>query len=200
MRSSSASRVPSARLALSGIILSKMDGDARGGAALSIRQVHGAARSSSWAPARRQAHSRCSHPERIVSRLLGMGDMLTLIEKVEEQIDEKQALATAGAYAGRTSSAWKTSASNCGRCASSVRCSRSLTCCRTSDRSSRCRVWTSTPKQLVAHRGNHQLHDRSRSGATRTSPQRQPATAHRQRERHNGAAGQSVAQAVQASA
>lgn len=81
-----------ARLALSGVILSKMDGDARGGAALSIRQVTGRPIKFLGTGEKPSAFE-VFYPERIVSRLLGMGDMLTLIEKVEEQIDEKQALA-----------------------------------------------------------------------------------------------------------
>ncbi len=81
-----------ARLALSGVILSKMDGDARGGAALSIRQVTGRPIKFLGTGEKPSAFE-VFYPERIVSRLLGMGDMLTLIEKVEEEIDEKQALA-----------------------------------------------------------------------------------------------------------
>ena len=78
------------QIALSGIVLTKMDGDARGGAALSIRQVSGCPIKFLGVGEKPSAFE-VFHPDRIVSRLLGMGDMLTLIEKVEEQIDETQA-------------------------------------------------------------------------------------------------------------
>ena len=78
------------RLAVSGVILTKMDGDARGGAALSIRHVTGCPIKFLGVGEKPRAFE-VFHPDRVVSRLLGMGDMLTLIEKVEEDIDEKQA-------------------------------------------------------------------------------------------------------------
>ncbi len=78
------------RLAVTGIVLTKMDGDARGGAALSIRQVTGCPIKFLGIGEKPSAFE-VFHPDRIVSRLLGMGDMLTLIEKVEQEIDETQA-------------------------------------------------------------------------------------------------------------
>jgi signal recognition particle subunit SRP54 len=78
------------KLSLTGVVLSKMDGDARGGAALSIRQVTGA-------PIKFIGISEKSdglepfHPDRIVSRILGMGDILSLIEKAESKLDKKKA-------------------------------------------------------------------------------------------------------------
>jgi signal recognition particle subunit SRP54 len=78
------------RLAVSGVILTKMDGDARGGAALSIRHVTGCPIKFLGVGEKPKAFE-VFHPDRIVSRLLGMGDMLTLIEKVEQEIDVKQA-------------------------------------------------------------------------------------------------------------
>ena len=79
------------RLGVSGVILTKMDGDARGGASLSIREVTGKPLKFLGTGEKPGAFE-VFHPDRIVSRLLGMGDMLSLIEKVEESIDEKQAL------------------------------------------------------------------------------------------------------------
>ena len=78
------------RLGITGIVLTKMDGDARGGGALSIRQVTGqplkfvgvGEKSDAFEP---------FHPERVASRILGMGDVLSFIEKVEQHIDLKQA-------------------------------------------------------------------------------------------------------------
>ena len=79
------------RLGITGVILTKMDGDARGGAALSIRQVIG--RPLKFVGVgERSDQFELFYPERIVSRILGMGDVLSLIEKVEETIDKKDAL------------------------------------------------------------------------------------------------------------
>jgi signal recognition particle subunit SRP54 len=78
------------RLGLTGVILTKMDGDARGGAALSIRSVTGAAIKFIGTGEKYDAFEPF-HPDRIVSRVLGMGDVLSLIEKAEEHLDEKKA-------------------------------------------------------------------------------------------------------------
>ena len=77
-------------LDLTGVILTKVDGDARGGAALSVRHVTGkpilflgtGEKTSELSP---------FHPDRIASRILGMGDMLSLIEEVEEKTDQDKA-------------------------------------------------------------------------------------------------------------
>jgi signal recognition particle subunit SRP54 len=78
------------RLTLTGVILTKMDGDARGGAALSIRQVTGQPIKFIGVGEKYDALEPF-HPDRIVSRILGMGDILSLIEKAESQIDKKKA-------------------------------------------------------------------------------------------------------------
>ncbi len=77
------------RLALTGTILSKMDGDARGGAALSIRHITGAPVKFIGTGERSDAFE-AFHPDRIVSRLLGMGDMMSLIERAESTLDRKK--------------------------------------------------------------------------------------------------------------
>jgi signal recognition particle subunit SRP54 len=75
---------------LTGIVLTKMDGDARGGAAFSIKSVTGV-------PIRfigmgeKSADFELFHPDRLVSRILGMGDVLTLIEKAESSMDQQEA-------------------------------------------------------------------------------------------------------------
>ena len=79
------------RLGVSGVILTKMDGDARGGAALSIRHITGQALKFIGMGEKPDALE-VFHPDRIVSRIMGMGDVLSLIEKVEETIDQKQAM------------------------------------------------------------------------------------------------------------
>lgn len=78
------------QIGITGVVMTKLDGDARGGAALSVRQVTGAPikyigigeKASALEP---------FHPDRMASRILGMGDVLGLIEKAEQAIDEEQA-------------------------------------------------------------------------------------------------------------
>src|SRR6202171_4729683 len=77
------------KLTLTGVILTKMDGDARGGAALSIRQVTGQPIKFIGVGEKYDALEPF-HPDRIVSRILGMGDILTLIERAEETLDKKK--------------------------------------------------------------------------------------------------------------
>jgi signal recognition particle subunit SRP54 len=77
------------RLGLTGVVLTKMDGDARGGAALSIRHVTGQPIKFLGVGEKPDAFEPF-HPDRIVSRILGMGDMLSLIEKAEEKLDRKK--------------------------------------------------------------------------------------------------------------
>ena len=78
------------KLSLTGIVLTKMDGDARGGAALSIRQVTGQPIKFIGVGEKYDALEPF-HPDRIVSRILGMGDIMSLIERAESQIDKKKA-------------------------------------------------------------------------------------------------------------
>lgn len=77
-------------LPLTGIILSKVDGDARGGAALSIRYITGKPIKFLGVGEKTDALE-AFHPERIASRILGMGDVLGMIEDLEHQVDEKKA-------------------------------------------------------------------------------------------------------------
>jgi len=74
-----------------GVVMSKLDGDARGGAALSVKAVTGKPILFASTGEKLEAFDRF-HPDRMASRILGMGDVLSLIEKAEQQIDEKQAL------------------------------------------------------------------------------------------------------------
>ena len=78
------------RLGVTGIILTKMDGDARGGAALSIRAITSQPLKFVGVGEKFDALEPF-HPDRVAQRILGMGDVLSLIEKVEETIDRKQA-------------------------------------------------------------------------------------------------------------
>jgi signal recognition particle subunit SRP54 len=77
-------------LALTGVILTKMDGDARGGAALSIRHVTSVP-IKFVGTGERPSEFDAFHPDRMVGRILGMGDLLGLIEKAEEAVDFAQA-------------------------------------------------------------------------------------------------------------
>lgn len=79
-----------AQLGISGVIITKLDGDTRGGAALSIRQVTGAPIKFTGT-GEKLTDLEVFHPDRMASRILGMGDMLTLIEKAQSEYDEKQA-------------------------------------------------------------------------------------------------------------
>jgi len=78
------------RLTLTGVVLTKMDGDARGGAALSIRHVTGQPIKFIGIGEKYDALEPF-HPDRIVSRILGMGDIMSLIEKAEQNVDKKKA-------------------------------------------------------------------------------------------------------------
>ena len=78
------------RLTITGAILTKMDGDARGGAALSIRQVTGAPIKFLGTGEKPDAFEPF-HPDRIVSRIMGMGDVATLLERASEKLDRGKA-------------------------------------------------------------------------------------------------------------
>jgi signal recognition particle subunit SRP54 len=83
-------------LGLDGVILTKLDGDARGGAALSVKEVVG--RPIAFASTgEKLAEFDVFHPDRMASRILGMGDVLTLIEKAEEAYDRAEAEKAAAA-------------------------------------------------------------------------------------------------------
>ncbi len=81
-------------LEIDGVILTKLDGDTRGGAALSVRAVTGKPIMFVGVGEKLDDLDEF-HPDRMASRILGMGDVLSLIEKVESELDEKKALETA---------------------------------------------------------------------------------------------------------
>jgi signal recognition particle subunit SRP54 len=82
------------RLNLTGLILTKVDGDARGGAALSIRETTGVP-IKFLGVGEKVANLEIFHPDRLAGRILDQGDLLTLVEKAQEVIDEKTAKASA---------------------------------------------------------------------------------------------------------
>jgi signal recognition particle subunit SRP54 len=85
----------------SGVVLTKLDGDARGGAALSVRYVTGEPIMFA-SSGEKLADFDVFHPERMASRILGMGDMLTLIEQAQRTFDEEEAERMAGKLASGT--------------------------------------------------------------------------------------------------
>ena len=76
---------------LTGVILTKVDGDTRGGAALSVKEVTGKP-IKFVGVGEKLEDIQTFHPDRMANRILGMGDVLTLIEKAEKSFDEKKAL------------------------------------------------------------------------------------------------------------
>ena len=78
------------KVGITGCIMSKLDGDARGGAALSIRHMTGVPIKFSGV-GEKVTDLDIFHPDRMADRILGMGDVMTLIEKAQEEIDEKEA-------------------------------------------------------------------------------------------------------------
>ena len=113
-----------------GVVLTKLDGDARGGAALSIARVTG--KPIMFASnGERLADFDVFHPDRMASRILGMGDMLTLIEQAEKTFDAEQSREgrrEADRRQGRVRPA-TTSWSRCRPSARWARCRRSWACC-----------------------------------------------------------------------
>ena len=88
-----------AGVGFSGVVLTKLDGDARGGAALSVRQITGAPIMFA-STGEKLADFDVFHPDRMASRILGMGDMLSMIEKAEEHFEVGQAEEMAAKLAG----------------------------------------------------------------------------------------------------
>ena len=82
------------RLGVTGLILTKVDGDARGGAAISMREVTGVPIKYLGVGEKTDALE-VFHPDRMASRILGMGDVLTLIERAQENMDQEKSLSSA---------------------------------------------------------------------------------------------------------
>ncbi len=79
------------RLEFTGICLSKMDGDTRGGAALSIKKIAGGVPIRYIGTGEKLSDIEVFHPDRMANRILGMGDVVSLVERAQEVIDEKEA-------------------------------------------------------------------------------------------------------------
>ena len=102
------------KLTLTGVVLTKMDGDARGGAALSIRQVTGQPIKFIGVGEKYDALEPF-HPDRIVGRILGMGDILSLIEKAERSSTRRRPKSSPARRLAAMASRWKISATSFGR-------------------------------------------------------------------------------------
>jgi signal recognition particle subunit SRP54 len=88
------------KLQLTGLVLTKVDGDARGGAALSIREATGIPVKFLGVGEKTDALE-VFHPDRLASRILDMGDVLSLVEKAQEMVTEKEAMASAKKIANK---------------------------------------------------------------------------------------------------
>ena len=159
-------------LDITGVILTKLDGDTRGGAALSVRHITGKP-IKFVGVGEKLDDIEPFHPDRMASRILGMGDVLSLIEKAEQAFDEKKA---ADQVDGLGRVAARHDAGGQAR--------------RAQGREDR-------RKADRAHRGDHPLDDRARARAA-GHHQLLPQEAHRRRQWHLGGGGQPPAQAVRA--
>ncbi len=113
-------------LGIDGVILTKLDGDTRGGAALSVRAVTG--KPIKFAGTGEKLDDlEVFHPDRMASRILGMGDVLTLIEKAQDELDEKKAAELAQKLK-KTPSTWRTCSNRSSRCATWDRWERFWRC------------------------------------------------------------------------
>ena len=110
-----------ATLELDGVILTKLDGDARGGAALSVKEVVG--RPIAFASTGEKLDDfDLFHPDRLAGRILGKGDMLTLIEKAEEAFDQDAGRSSRSAASWRARSPSTTSSTRCRQSRRWARC------------------------------------------------------------------------------
>ncbi len=114
-----------------GVVLTKLDGDARGGAALSVRHLTGQPILFA-STGEKLADFDVFHPERMASRILGMGDVLSLIETAERHFDQALPRRRRASCSPARTSTSRTSSSRCSR---SARWARSPTC------SACCRAW-----------------------------------------------------------
>ena len=96
-----------------GVVMTKLDGDARGGAALSVKAVTGKPILFASTGEKLDQFERF-HPDRMAQRILGMGDVMSLIEKAEREVDEREAMEMERGCAA-TSSASRTSSTSSGR-------------------------------------------------------------------------------------
>ena len=182
-------------MGLSGVVLTKLDGDARGGAALSVRAVTGAPILFAGTGEKLDALE-VFHPDRMATRILGMGDVLTLIEKAERVYDENKPLAlqkklrrnefTLEDFRDQLRAVRKMGSMGdlLGMIPGMKKFTRGLD-------------MQLGGVRAEASRSDHQLDDQS-GAAQPPDPQRQPPPAHRARQRHHRGRRQPLSQAVPA--
>ena len=147
------------RVGLTGLILTKMDGDARGGAALSIRAVTGVPIKFMGTGEKLDA-LQPFYPDRLAGRILGMGDMLTLIERTQDTTTRRRRTSCRRSWS-RGSSTWRTSWGSCRRSSRWAPGQPLLEMIPGLNQLNRDRRSRSSRRQAVqAGRGDHPLHDR----------------------------------------
>ena len=169
------------RLDFDGVVLTKMDGDTRGGAALSVKAVVNKPIKFISSGEKMEALD-VFHPSRIADRILGMGDVVSLVEKAQEQYDEQEARKLAKKLAKDQFNLWDFYQHQ-GSGVYDTRCGQG-------DKGHRYR------QQLVQERGGHHpVHDSVREGESRSN-QRQPQAQDRRRQRHHHRRREPPAEAV----
>ena len=166
-------------LALTGVVLTKMDGDARGGAALSIKSVTGAS-VKYVGVGEKLSDLEVFHPERVAGRILGMGDMLTLIEKAQSSFEAEEAEAMAKKLQKATFDFedFRTQMRRMKKIGSLENILKLIP------------GLGGLTSKLGDLKARHQFHDHERAPES-GSHQRQPPAAHRRRVRHDRGTGQS---------
>ena len=186
------------RLGLTGVVLTKLDGDARGGAALSIGKVTGAPVKFVGTGEKYDALD-AFYPERIVSRVLGMGDVLSLIERAEQTVDAKQAaeLERKLRRSEFTLEDFRDQLRQVRKMGPLEQVLGMLPKIGPAGQHAEGRAGGRIAPE--AHRGHHQLHDHLRAQRPRPD-RRQAPQAHRARQRHFRAGSQSGSEAISADA
>ena len=182
-----------AQVGVTGVVLTKIDGDARGGAALSVVSVVGVP-IAFVGSGEKLDDLEPFHADRFVSRMLGMGDVLSLIEKAEEVIDQGDAekLEAKIRKGGFTLEDFRDQLRMLKRMGPLEKILGMLP-----GMGSMKQLAGQKPdeQQLGRHRGDHQFDD-ARGAQVRRHPRRQPAQAHGEGQRHDGGRRQPAAQAV----
>ena len=178
------------RLSITGAILTKMDGDARGGAALSIRQITGAPIKFLGTGEKPDAFEPF-HPDRIVSRIMGMGDIATLLERAEDKLDRgkaEQFAKKALTGQGFTLEDFREQLRQIKKMGSMKSILKMLP--SVGPFAGMAQAAENVDEIPVhPHRVHHQLHDQQ-GAPERRPPQRQPPQTHRRRQRHLRPGGQ----------
>ncbi len=188
------------KLTLTGVVLTKMDGDARGGAALSIRNVTGQPIKFIGVGEKYEALEPF-HPDRIVGRILGMGDILSLIEKAEATLDKKKSeefAAKALSHEGFSLEDFRDQLRQVKKLGS-IKSIMGMMPKIGPFANMQKAADNVDEKRTQSRRSDHQLHDALRARAPR-GHQRQPPQAHRPRLRHQRAGSQPTAAPVRADA